>query len=497
MSAEGTAAASRLHPVSMLFALGAAARRFLIPAVVLLFASRGRMAEVWMALLFVPAIARAAIHYATYRYRLGDDGLRIREGIVTRNERHIPYDRIQNVDLVQNPLHRMFGVAEVRLETAGGDKPEAVIRVLSLAAVDRMRERVFAERERTATEAEAAPEPAALVFRASPREVFWFGVVSNRGMVVVAAAVGLLFQLDPIERWVEPELRRRFEGMDGLPDLDVWTIVPYAAGALLSFWLLLRVLSVAWAFVQLHDFRLTRRGDDLRAEYGLLTRVSKTIPRHRVQFLSLRETALHRLLGRTSIQVETAGGAEEGSEEGSASAGKLWIAPIVPREAANAIVRETVPGIDLGAVAWQALPPRARRRLFKQWLVFLVPAMAALAIFWTPWALALGALLVPFAWLDATLQLRHMGWAIEQDAVFWKSGWWTRRTSLTRTAKIQVLDLAATPFDRRVGMASLRVDTAGAGRLGHRIDVPFLDAPVAAAMLDRLADAASRTSFRW
>jgi putative membrane protein len=494
--AAGTEPASRLHPASMLFSIGSAARRFLIPAIVVLFASRGRMSEVWMAFLLVPAAARAAIHYFTYRYRLGPDGLRIREGVVTRNERHIPYDRIQNIDLVQNPLHRMFGVAEVRLETAGGDKPEAVIRVLSLAAVDRMRARVFAGRDGAATADRDEAESPVVVYRATPREVFWFGIVSNRGMVVVAAALGLASQLDPFERWIGPAIRERWTSVESLPAFRLASLLPFAVAALVGFWILLRVLSVVWAFVQLHDFRLTRRGDDLRAEYGLLTRVSKTIPRHRVQFLSVRETVIHRLLGRASIQVETAGGVEGGGE-GSASSGKLWLAPIVRRDAVAAIVREALPGVDLDGVEWRRLSDRARRRWFKRWLFLVVPATVVPAVAWTPWCLVALAVLVPFAWFDARMQVRHLGWAVDGEAVFFASGWWTRQTSTTRVSKIQALGLDSSPFDRRAGMASLRVDTAGAGRLGHRIDVPFLDGQVATELLDRLAVAAGHTTFRW
>jgi putative membrane protein len=492
------AAGGRLHPVSILFGLGSAARGFLIPALVLLFASRGRMAEVWVLLFVIPALGRAFVRYWTYRYRLGDDDLMIREGIVTKNERHIPYVRIQNIDLVQNPLHRLFGVAVVRVETAGGDKPEAVISVLSLDAVDRMRAHVFANRGSETATREAA-EPAAVVYHATPREIFWFGIVSNRGMVVVAAALGLSWQLDPFERWVEPTIREHWSDVAELPTLRWAAIVPLAIAALFLFWILLRVLSVAWAFVQLHDFRLSRQGDDLRAEYGLLTRVSKTIPRHRVQLLSVRETALHRLLGRASIQVETAGGSDEGTDGGGGSAalGKLWLAPIVPRPEVGAIVRETLPGVDLESVSWSGVAPRARARWFRQRLKLVVPAVAGLAILWSPWLLLSLTVLLPAAWYGATQQARHTGWAVAGDAVFFRSGWWTRRTSMTRIGKIQALDLTSTPFDRRARMASLRVDTAGAGRLGHRIDVPFLEAAVAAELLDRLAREAGHTAFRW
>ena len=63
-----------------------------------------------------PQLSAAALfRYWSYRYRLDHDELVVRQGVLFRNERHIPYARVQNIDLVQNPLHRLFGVAEVRL----------------------------------------------------------------------------------------------------------------------------------------------------------------------------------------------------------------------------------------------------------------------------------------------------------------------------------------------------------------------------------------------
>jgi hypothetical protein len=46
-------------------------------------------------------------------------------------------------------------------------------------------------------------------------------------------------------------------------------------------------------------------------------------------------------------------------------------------------------------------------------------------------------------------------------------------------------------------MASIAVDTAGAGSLGHRIDIPFLDVDVAQAILERLYHETRTTEFRW
>ena len=42
-------------------------------------------------------------------YAFADEELVVRSGLLFRNERHIRYSRIQNIETVQNPLHRAFG----------------------------------------------------------------------------------------------------------------------------------------------------------------------------------------------------------------------------------------------------------------------------------------------------------------------------------------------------------------------------------------------------
>ncbi|NIM63564.1 MAG: PH domain-containing protein, partial [Acidobacteria bacterium] len=127
----------------------------------------------------------------------GDEEMMVREGILTRNERHIPYARIQNINLVQNPFHRLLRVAEVHVETASGTKPEAIIRVLSLDAVAAIRERVFKDRaEGETVSVEGREESAQRLLELSTRDLLLLGLISNRGMVVIAAVMGVIWQVD-------------------------------------------------------------------------------------------------------------------------------------------------------------------------------------------------------------------------------------------------------------------------------------------------------------
>ena len=147
-AAPSAPAEHRLHPLSILFSLAEQVQIFALPGVALLVTagSVGWGWELWMLPALVPSALVSLSRYLTLRYRFEAHELVIRSGLLFRNERHVPYDRVQNLDAVQNVFHRLLEVVEVRVETGGGQEPEAKMSVLSLAAFEEMRGRVLGER---------------------------------------------------------------------------------------------------------------------------------------------------------------------------------------------------------------------------------------------------------------------------------------------------------------------------------------------------------------
>ena len=570
----------RLHPLSWVFTAAQFAKGFIVPALVLLVASGGGSYELWGTLFIGPVIAAALVQYRVYRYRLAADEMVVRDGILTRTERHIPYERIQNIDLVQNPLHRLCRVALVRVETASGTRPEAVMRVLSLDAVAEMHARVFAGRaaapDAVATEAAGGvggrpgglappvatdgrePPPAGagepggrvplpagagepggrvplpeawqlgsrrgagaagewhgrVLLRVPTGELVKLGVISNKGMVVVAAALGLLAQSRPDGDFLEPVLRAAAERLP-LGAAAEWltglrTASPVMTGVLLAVTLvaaafvLLRVLSVAWFLLQLHGFTLTRRGSDLRADYGLLTRVRRTIPTARIQSLTATESPLHRRFRRQSLELRTVGGgATTGDDvdfDPSSDGGRAesqWLAPMVETAQVPVLLRQVLPEVDLAGVAWRRLAAGARRRIFVRGLAVAVAATLLATLPAGAWGFALAPPAALAALLHAHRWVAHAAYAVTAWGVLFRSGWWTRRLAIVPLARIQTVGLAESPFDRRHRMASVRIDTAGGAAAGYTIAIPYLERAVAAEIVRGLYGEAGRRAFRW
>ncbi len=73
-------------------------------------------------LLSIAVISYLAIHlrYDTTWYVFSDRSMRLRRGIWVIHESTITFENIQNVKVMQGPLQRWFGIADVVVETAGG-----------------------------------------------------------------------------------------------------------------------------------------------------------------------------------------------------------------------------------------------------------------------------------------------------------------------------------------------------------------------------------------
>ncbi len=504
---------NRLHPLAWVFEsvrnLRGAVTAFVF---IVLFQQGGSGYRIFFTFLapffFVTGVLGPLLRYATFRYRLEPEELVIRKGVLSRNERRLAYSRIQNIDLVENPFHRAFGLALVRLETASGGRPEATMH-LSSEAIAELRRQVFDPRSRGGEEsqdtlalgAEAGSDASReVLLELGTAEVVRLGLIQNRGMVLVAAAFGLFFQQsfidwDTIGQWISRVVRG-----SSMPSVEASPALLIAGSflILLTWIALLAVLSVTFALVRFHGFELTRDGEDLRARFGLLTRVAMTVPRGRIQRVWSRQTLLHRLFDRLSIRLDTAGGSGDGAT------GRHWLAPVARPGDLRHLVLEALPDLDEQPLLhppgdaqsrWQPVEHRAWKRLYRRWLA--VSLLPILGLAWlNPWALVLvlpSALLLHRA---ARRSIEHRHFAVTDDAILSWSGWLSRTLSVVRFEKIQAVSFRQSPFDRRHGMGSVHIDTAGAS-LGQAVDLDFLDEGLAQRLAQALHAEAAQRSFRW
>lgn len=485
----------RLHPLSWLFVLIAQMKQFILPLIVLLFAGRGDRNDLW-SLIAVGALALASLaEYFTYRYTLRGDGIRIRSGWLHRSLREIPFARIHNVNLHQSLLHRLFGVAEVRLEAAGGVKPEAQMRVLrmdqALALEALVRRRGHADE----TSVEAEPTPPLLTL--STGELVRLGLISNRGMLVVAAALGALAQTGDdvfgvlIDRWGKLAFGWLTDTIGQHSHDSPLTIGLAVATLAIAALAAVRLLSVLLAILQFHGFVVREDEGRISVERGLLARSRSSAKRHRIQAWSLREGVLHRWFDRRSLRVDTAAGQRGAQEQHTLKD----IAPVATPQRCDELIQHFLPDAGWGALDWQPLHRRAWLRIAVPGLLLVLLASGFLYGRFDAWGL-LALALVPLQLWRAHRIAGACGFASNGRIVAWRTGWLSKTWNFAEIGKLQAARLSQSPLDRRLGMASLLLDTAGASPFGAPLHLRHLPLDVAEALSARLVAKLARTRLQ-
>ena len=194
-----------------------------------------------------------------------------------------------------------------------------------------------------------------------------------------------------------------------------------------------------------YGFTVAEAPDGLRLRRGLLDTRSSTIPAGRVQAVRVLEPLLWRRQGWVRVEVDVAGYAARGGEQQAVSGVLL---PVAPRALADALVARVLGGPL--PVADRPVPDRARWR--------------------------------------APLQRRRLRVGLDQRHLVTTSGVLTTTTDVAPLARVQSLRLTSGPWQRRLGLASVVVDTAGR-RLPSAL-APHRDAQEARRLLEELTTAA-------
>lgn len=498
-----SAVEQRLHPLSWLFLLQRQLGQLLLPLLALvLFGSRVDRSESIGLLLAGISIAVlllvSLLNYLTYRYRIDSESVAIRSGWLQRSRRDIPFSRIHNVSVHQALLHRAFGVAEVRLESAGGSKPEAEMRVLRLDQARALEQllRVRAISTPLPASGDALVDEKTLL-RLRSAEILRLGLISNRGMVVVLAALGLAQQLLPrrslsrmIEHTVEDSgAQAQFYLQQFQPTTaSLALVVILGASVLLA---ILRLLSVGVALVQYHGFRLSQHDQHLTMERGLLTRLRSHLAQRRIQAYTVQESLLQRLFRRRQLRVDSATSAADSGQNHTFKE----LAPIATPQTCDALLQQLLPHLQWPPPHWQPVLACCWWRLWLPWWLLLPLALIAwMQLGAWAWLLLAG---IPFAAFGARQQIRRMAYWYDEHYVAVRGGWWSRWWRLAEIGKLQALHLSRSPLDRLTGTATLWLDSAGAGSNQPPLRLRFIPLAQAQAVYLQLSSQLARHQLEW
>lgn len=408
-----------------------------------------------------------------FTWRVAPGEIVIEQGVLRRQRRVIPFDRVQDISIEQGLLYRLFGTARVRIETGGSASDEGDLDSIALSDAHRMRD-IVRGWNRGATPAADAGVEEPLLFRMSLRRVLFSGLF-NFSLVFLAILFGALQYLEA------------FTGIE-IYDPRRWAVPAEAAAAAATVQITILLVLLLWAagmvagvlrtLARDYGFTLTRSEAGLRRRRGLFTLSEVVIPIRRMQVAAIDSGLLMRALGWFRLSFQTLGADRK---EG----GLQVAAPFARMEEALPILAE--PGFPEPPPrsAFTGMPKRALlRRAAGPLFLFALAGAAAVAI--EP-ALALPAALLLGVAGIAALRLRKHHYAVGEQALFVSGGLLSRRLWIVPFEKLQTLSVTRSPLQRPLRLATLVVDTAGASAMRYPsiVDLDGADAEALAELLLR------------
>ena len=466
----------RVHPATIALGMlkSAPSALFTLPALFAAAAKFGLVISIVLALMGLTVLAVTTwLGWWHLTYRLTDDEFVIDSGVLHRSRRSIPLERVQDVSIEQKPLARLFGLALVRVETGGGDKDEATLDSVTLGEAHRLR---LALRKTPVAANAVAPVPGVAdvpdqpLFAMPLDRVLLYGTF-NFSLIWLAAIFALLQTADQMVAfdWKElvgiagREVRSHLTVTTGLTVLALALVLGVVAGV---------VRTVTREF----GFRLDAREGRFRRVRGLLTRSEVVIVRARVQLALVRRAPISGRLGWQSLEFQTLGGSDD-------SSGRQEMAPFARAdEVARVIAAAELPEFEANA-----LTQVSRGHIARVAVRHGVPVAAIFAIAgaFVP-LLWIGLALVPVPVGLALLQRRHHRYGLRETSAQVTRGVLTQRDWILPYAAVQTVSVRRTWLQRRLGLATVAIDTAGAKGL-HRPDIADVSAPIAAELARDLA----------
>lgn len=467
---------------------------FLVPAVIAavgIGSQDGRQGLVVAAITLVISVVVGVLPWLTTTYRVTTSTLVVRTGVFKRQTLTAPLDRVRSVDLEATLLHRLLSLRKVKVGTgvddgaieldslSSGDAEALHSRLLSLshvAAVPPVDSQPVDPLPTDAPQAfdaqlpalappPPADEPAQVLAQFDPG---WarFAPFSLLPLAVAAGALGAASQLDL------PFLSTGEAVWDWLLHLSVVVLVLLVVGGGLLAWC---AATMVGYLVQWWDLRLVREHGSLRLTRGLLTTTSTTVEEPRIRGVELSEPVLLRAVGGARLNALVTG-----LEDGT-----YGVLPQVPLGVARRVAGEVLrpdPDAPLAAALRQHGAAAQRRALLRGLRHWAIPTAVVVAALWwfdrLDWPWGAVAVAVAGAWglFVGWQSYRNLGHTLTDEHLVVGAASLTRtRTVLERDGVIGWV-LAATWFQRRVGVCTLTATTAAGSESVVLLDVPRAEA---------------------
>lgn len=291
----------RAHPVTIFFNLGRVLYLIIIPVLRgFVTALQGGFAK-WLSgawadiSIFVLMLAMAVAAWLIVGFRFDDEEINVRSGFFMLRHTHIPWKNVTTISIVESVYLRPFGAVRLRADTLGGSFNNADFSVL----LSRRKAQALIENRKA-----FAGKPLGRIYQPSTGSIVALSLLTSNsfgGILFIATFISQSGKL------LGAEFSEMLIGTFEEASRNLAFGIPPAAAAIGYALLVGWFIGFLLTFFRYKNFTLTRQKDNLNIKGGLFTHRDYLIRYADVNFITIRQSVLTKILKLYSLYISAVG----------------------------------------------------------------------------------------------------------------------------------------------------------------------------------------------
>jgi len=457
----------RLHPMMILVRYVNVIKNYFF-LIMIFFVFRMSDESLWVQIgrwgvivLLVYNLVHILLKWLKTNYVLTNDGITIKEGIFTRQERHIAFKRVQNIQKNKPFYLNLFHLVRLRLETgAEGEQSDIELAVIVDGEADRI-ERLLDSVKKENMKPESAMEAQALEqnemigqnsrkftnhFISSRKDLLKASVLSFSYLAfipligAIVSNAGSFISLEAVEHSIWGLVR------------DRWLVMGIV---ILIFLLLIIIIGLVSTYLKYGKYEISSDENRIYLRSGVLSERHFSIRKTQVQAVKINRSLLKRMLRIAEVELVTAGSLD------TEMVGSNTLYPFLPVERAFSLIEELLPEFSVKRdEAMNALPRESlTARLIRIPWLFIVGLLALLLFKPDLWFLSI--LLLLNSMIARFLDYRFTRFIIDKDFIQLQSGGFNNKMTVMNRDKVIELEVKQSALKRWFGLATVQATSRG------------------------------------
>ena len=437
-----------------------------------------------LGIIILLMLVHAILFYLNFYFYIEKNQFIIKKGYLRKKVLSIPLERIQSVNTKQNLLQRLLNVYSLEVDTAGSAGKELKIYSLSGSYTDHLTQFLQSHKENAneeKSESISNTNEEVEILKLSHSDLLRIGISQNHlrtGLIIIAFGSQIVDQIQDLFK------EKTDAYSDSVQNIMSNSGILFYTG-LVIFALVVSILAtLLFTVIKYYDFKLVKHQQSYRITAGLFNKRKVLLPFSKVQQLNWETGPIKRMFGIFKISFKQAVSKQIQQKQVVDAPGCL-----------NQHIESIRDDLFKGDLPDHSEKIYSHRRYFnllwlqRGWLPAVLPS--AIYIYEPLWLLAGGTWLV-LSGLYCWMMVRKRYFQFNKSQLIVGKGAINTVWQQAESFKTQSVDFRQSFFQKRRGLASLRVNNASG-----QIDIPYIPEDMANKLMNYLLYHVETSNKKW